>query len=198
MNGWLSVGITSLSPIACRRLHRLRELVLYERLWHNCWTNNSTYQWATQGSQQWSNNVRRRQQSYKTQSLMESTGETWLTVLQHKAERGWYRHAERCHPLWKGGKSVVRPHPARGRFEMWCVQIFFFCINKEYFILQCLKSCFAAITYQIKHCFDFSNCKFTRSLLISAIWRGSPCWRSSDDANTDRVHCLSPRCRVKW
>ena len=69
----------------------------------------------------------------------------------------------------------------------------FFCINKEYFILQCLKSCFAAITYQIKHYFDFSNCKFTRSFLVSAIWRGSPCWRSSDDANTDWGHC-----RVKW
>ena len=36
MNGWLSVGITSLSPIACRRLW-LRKLVLHERLWHNCW-----------------------------------------------------------------------------------------------------------------------------------------------------------------
>ena len=42
VNGWLSIGITSLLPIACRRL-RLRYLVLYERLWHNCWTNNSTY-----------------------------------------------------------------------------------------------------------------------------------------------------------
>ena len=73
----------------------------------------------------------------------------------------------------------------------------FFCINKEYFILECLKSCFAAITYQIKHYFDFSNCKFTHSFLISAIWRGSPCRRSSDDANTDWVHCQSPRCRVK-
>ena len=52
--------------------------------------------------------------------------------------------------------------------------------------------------YQIKHYFDFSNCKFTHSFLISAIWRGSPCRRSSDDANTDWVHCLSPRCRVKW
>ena len=51
--------------------------------------------------------------------------------------------------------------------------------------------------YQIKHYFDLSNCKFTRSFLISAIWRGSPCRRSSDDANTDWVHCPSPRCRVK-
>ena len=50
----------------------------------------------------------------------------------------------------------------------------------------------------MKHYFDFSNCKFTRSFLISAIWWGSPCQRSSDDANTDWVHCLSPRCRVKW
>ena len=74
----------------------------------------------------------------------------------------------------------------------------FFCINKEYFILYCLKSCFAAIMYQIKHYFDFNNCKFTRSFLISPIWRGSPCRRSSEDANTDWVHCLSPRCRVKW
>ena len=112
--------------------------------------------------------------------------------------RGWYRRAEQCHPLWKGGKSVVRPHPAGGRFEMWCVQIYFFCINKEYLILWCLKSCFAAIAYQIKHYFDFSNCKFTCSFLISAIWRGSPYRRSSDDANTDWVHCLSPRCTVKW
>ena len=119
-------------------------------------------------------------------------------MLQHKAQRGWYRRAERCHPLWKGGKSVDRPHPAGGRFEMWCVQIYFFCINKEYFILLCLKSCFAAIMYQIKHYFDFSNCKFTRSFFISAIWRESPCRQSSDDANTDWVHCLSPRCRVKW
>ena len=54
-----------------------------------------------------------------------------------------------------------------------------------------------AIKYQIKHYFDLSNCKFTRSFLISAIWRGSPCRRSSDDANTDWVHCPSPRCRVK-
>ena len=51
--------------------------------------------------------------------------------------------------------------------------------------------------YQIKHYFDFSNCKFTHSFLISAIWRGSPCRRSSDDANTDWVHCLSRHCRVK-
>ena len=29
------------------------------------------------------------------------------------------------HPLWKGRKSVVRPHHAGGRFEMWCVQFFF-------------------------------------------------------------------------
>ena len=74
----------------------------------------------------------------------------------------------------------------------------FFCINKEYYILQCLKSCFAAIKYQIKHYFDLSNCKFTRSFLISAIWRESPCRRSSDDANTDWVHWLIPRCKVKW
>ena len=33
---------------------------------------------------------------------------------------------------------------------------------------------------------------------MSAIWRGSPCRRSSDDANTDWVHCLSPHCTVKW
>ena len=33
---------------------------------------------------------------------------------------------------------------------------------------------------------------------MSAIWRGSPCRWSSDDANTDWVHCLSPRCTVKW
>ena len=85
----------------------------------------------------------------------------------------------------------------RGRFEMWCVQ-FFFCINKEYFVLLCLKSCFAAKTYQIKNYFDFSNCKFTRSFLISAIWWGSPWRQSSDNANTDWVHCLSLRCRVKW
>ena len=60
------------------------------------------------------------------------------------------------------------------------------------------RSCFAAITYQIKHYFDISNCKFTCRYLIPAIWRGSPCRRSSNDANTDWVHCLSPRCRVKW
>ena len=52
--------------------------------------------------------------------------------------------------------------------------------------------------YQIKHYFDFSNCKFTLNFLISAIWRGLPCRRSSDNANTDWVHCLSLRCRVKW
>ena len=34
--------------------------------------------------------------------------------------------------------------------------------------------------------------------MIFAIWRGSPCQRSSDDANTDWVHCLSRRCRFKW
>ena len=128
---------------------------------------------------------------------MESTCKTWLTVLQHKAQRGWYRRTERCHPLWKGGKSVVRPHPTGGRFQMWWAQIFFFCINKEYFILLCLKSCFAAITYQMKHYFDFSNCKFTCRFLIFAIRQGSPCRRSSDNANTDWVHCLRPRCRVK-
>ena len=127
---------------------------------------------------------------------MESTGETWLTVLQHKAQRGWYRRAEWYHPLWKGGKSIIRPRPAGGASK--CDAFNFFGINKECFILECLKSCFAAIMYQIKHYFDFSNCNFTRSFLISAIWRGSPCPRSSDDANTDWVHYLSPCCRVKW
>ena len=87
----------------------------------------------------------------------------------------------------------------RGALRNVMHSIFFFSfINKEYFILLCLKSCSAAKRYQIKHYFDFSNCKFTRSFLISAIWRGSPCQRSSDNANTDWVHCLSPRCRVKW
>ena len=88
------------------------------------------------------------------------------------------------------------PHPAGWRIEMWCVQIYF--LYQQSFIVQCLKSCFQAITYQIKYYFDFSNCKFTRSFLISAIWQGSPCRQSSDDANTDWVHCLSPRCKVKW
>ena len=120
-----------------------------------------------------------------------------VQVLQHKAQRGWYWRAERCHPLWKGGKSVVRLHPAGGASKCDAFK-FISSINKEYFILECLKSCFAAITYQIKHYFNFSNCKFTLSFLISAIWRGSPCRQSSDDANTDWVHCPSPRCRVKW
>ena len=73
-----------------------------------------------------------------------------------------------------------------------------FLYQQEYFVLWCLKSCFAAITYQIQRYFVFNNCKFTCSFLISVMWRGSPCRRSSDDANTDWVHWLSLRCRAKW
>ena len=98
----------------------------------------------------------------------------------------------------KAGNPLFVGIPAGGALRNVMRSHLFFCINKEYYIIYCLKSCFAAITYQIKHYFDFSNCKFKRSFLISAIWRGSPCRRSSDDANTDWVHCLSPRCTVKW
>ena len=84
----------------------------------------------------------------------------------------------------KAGNLLFVPMPQGGASKCDAFK-FIFCINKEYFILYCLKSCFAAIKYQIKHYFDFSNCKFTRSFLISAIWRGSSCRQSSDDANTD-------------
>ena len=51
--------------------------------------------------------------------------------------------------------------------------------------------------YQIKHHFDLSNCKFTHSFLISAIWRGSPCRRSNDDANTDSTAQVRA-AELKW
>ena len=131
---------------------------------------------------------------------MESTGETWLTVLQHQAQR-----AKRLIPTrWTMPPTVKRREircssaSRRGALRNVMPSNLLFCINKEYFILECLKRCFAAITYQIKHYFDFIDYKFTCSFLISAIWRGSPCRRSSDDANTDWVHCLSPCCTVKW
>ena len=101
-------------------------------------------------------------------------------------------------PTVKRREIRCRPHPAGGALRNGMHSIFlFFLYQQRLFYSIVPQSCFAAITYQIKHYFDFSNCKFTRSFLISAIWRGSPCRRSSDDANTDWVHYLHRLCCLR-
>ena len=116
---------------------------------------------------------------------MESTGETWLTVLQHQAQRliptRWMMP-----PIVKRREIRCSSVSRRGALRNVMRSIFFFFLYQQ------------RVFYSIVPQKFFSNCKFTRSFLMSAIWQGSPCRRSSDDANTDWVHCLSPRCTVKW
>ena len=61
---------------------------------------------------------------------MESTGETWLTVLQHQAQSkeadtDALNDATHCE---KAGNPLFVCIP-QGGFEMWCVQIFFFFVS---------------------------------------------------------------------
>ena len=133
---------------------------------------------------------------------MERTGETWLTVLQHKAQRPGPKEADtdalndatHCE---KAGNLLFVHIPQGGTSKCDAFK-FIFLYQQRVFYSIVPQKLFSAITYQIKHYLDLSNCKFTRSILISATWWGSPCRRSSDDANPDWVHCLGSRCRVKW
>ena len=114
--------------------------------------------------------------SHKTQSLMESTG-----------RRDW----QCCNTKPKEADTDALKERLKRR-EIRCLGALR-CDASNLFLVSILFYSASSITYQIKHYFNFSNCKFTLSFLISAIWRGSHCRRSSDPTQTE--FCLS--CRVR-
>ena len=56
---------------------------------------------------------------------MERTGDTWLTVLQHKAKEADNDALNDATHCEKAGNPLFVRIPKGGRFEMWCVQIFY-------------------------------------------------------------------------